>query len=922
MSLISIFENLLIGPLKLVFEIIYKFAYRFIGHPGLAIIVLSLAMNLLVLPLYRRADSMQEQARDIEAKLYKGIAHIKKTFSGDERMMMLQTYYRQNNYSPISALNGSVSLLLEIPFFMAAYQFLSNLEILEGISLGPIANLNQPDGLLVVGGIAVNLLPILMTLVNVISSAIYLKGFPLKTKVQLYAMAVFFLIFLYSSPSGLVFYWTLNNVFSLVKTIFYKLKNPKKVGNVLASAGGFAIVIFVLFFFESGTVKKKIALVLLSLLLQLPILAPVLVPKIHIQPRTPSPNPKQFFLASLFLTLLVGLVIPSTYIAASPQEYVDPTYFYNPLWYIVSAVCLSGGAFLVWMRVFYWLASPSGKEIFDKLAWTLCGVMLVNYMFFGVDLGIISALLQYENGMAFSIGQRLINLLAVGIVCVAMYLIYIKWNRTVIPVLLSISIAFMGMSCLNMVTIKKSVDRIPVSQFSDGDHTAGFSLSKTGRNVIVLMLDRAMGEYVPYLFQERPELEEQFAGFTYYANTISHGGYTNFGVPGLTGGYEYTPVEMNKRDSELLVTKHNEALKVMPVLFVENGYEVTVCDPPYANYQWVPDLSVFYEYPEIKTYITEGIFSDTQQQQTAIDKNSRNFFCFSLMKTMPLFLQPLLYNNGQYNQVASYGEESEATQDATNISQATGLYAEFMKAYDVLTNLSRMTTVSEEEKRTFLFMSNDMTHEPMLLQEPEYIPANVVDNREYDEENVGRFTVNGRTLRMESSSQMSHYQTNMAAFIQLGKWFDYMRENGVYDNTRIILVSDHGRSLEHHEDMMMNGDVKYNVERYYPLLMVKDFNSREFSTSNEFMTNADVPTLAVEDLIANAVNPFTGKPINNAEKTAHEQFVILSADWDVNDNNGNTYLPAEWASVKDNLWDKNNWTVYPYEMVMNQHTAP
>ena len=127
MSFAMILEALLIGPLKLFFEIVFALANRFVQNPGLSIIVLSLVMNFLVLPLYKRADAMQEEARDIEAKLHDGVAHIKKTFSGDERMMILQEYYRQNNYKPTDALNGSVSLLLEVPFFMAAYQFLSNL---------------------------------------------------------------------------------------------------------------------------------------------------------------------------------------------------------------------------------------------------------------------------------------------------------------------------------------------------------------------------------------------------------------------------------------------------------------------------------------------------------------------------------------------------------------------------------------------------------------------------------------------------------------------------------------------------------------------------------------------------------------------------------------------------------------------------
>lgn len=101
-------------------------------------------MNFLVLPLYRRADAMQEEERETELRLHKGVAHIKKTFRGDERMMMLQTYYRQNNYKPTYVLKGATSLFLEIPFFIAAYAFLSNLELLHGVSFGPIRDLGAP----------------------------------------------------------------------------------------------------------------------------------------------------------------------------------------------------------------------------------------------------------------------------------------------------------------------------------------------------------------------------------------------------------------------------------------------------------------------------------------------------------------------------------------------------------------------------------------------------------------------------------------------------------------------------------------------------------------------------------------------------------------------------------------------------------
>ena len=177
---------------------------------------------------------------------------------------------------------------------------------------------------------------------------------------------------------------------------------------------------------------------------------------------------------------------------------------------------------------------------------------------------------------------------------------------------------------------------------------------------------------------------------------------------------------------------------------------------------------------------------------------------------------------------------------------------------------------------------------------------------------------------METDRQMMHYQCNMAAMIQLGNWFDYLRENGVYDNTRIILVADHGQHLEHLDELMMDDGetTSRDVEHFYPLLMVKDFNCDEFNTSYDFMTNADVPTLATRDLVDNPTNPFTGKPINSNEKNAHDQFLIMSFNWHVDENNGNTFLPSSWASVRDNLWDKNNWTFYNEEIVLTEHSAP
>ncbi len=862
MSFWEILDTLFLKPLQLLFEMLYVITNSKIGNPGLSIVVLSLAINFLILPLYRRADALQEEERDMESKLHKGVAHIKKTFRGDERMMMLQTYYRQNGYKPTYVLRGAASLLLEIPFFIAAYRFLSGLELLDGVAFGPIADLGKPDGMLLIAGTSVNILPILMTAVNLVSCLIFTRGSTLKSKIQLYVMAAFFLFFLYSSPSGLVFYWTLNNIFSLLKTIFYRLKNPRKF-----------------------SLKHK--------------------------PNRRVPNKKIFISGGLFLAVLTGILIPSAVIKASPQEFMDINYFYHPLWFVASSFCLALGTFVIWLGVFYWLSKPSMRAYFDRAVWIFSGMALVNYMFFGKNLGLLTPLLKYERDMNFTAASQLWNIVILLAVLFLFSVVYKHWEGYVSEILIVAVLAFGLMSVMNISAIHTSIKnarrQITAGRETDNEMSK-FTLSKTGKNVIVLMLDRAIGEFIPFIFNEKPELKEQFSGFTYYSNVISFGGHTNFALPALLGGYEYTPLELNKRDQETLVSKHNEALKVMPVLFAGNGYEVTVSDPAFANYQWIPDLSIYDEYPEIKRYNLKGMFVDAfddSAKEKWIQSNTRNFFCYGILQAIPLCMRNLVYGDGDYNQAGDDTFYSE--QKVTSFYTAYGFNKGFTESYSVLARLSSITGITDSQKDTFLLMTNDATHEVMMLQEPDYVPAPYVDNTEFEAHNQERFTLDGRTINMIGDDQAAHYQSNMGVMLQLGKWFDFMRANGVYDNTRIILVSDHGYPLENEEIFLLEDGT--DAAQFYPLLMVKDFGSREFTTSEEFMTNGDVPALAMEDIIEEPINPFTGKVIDSSEKTAHEQYIISSGAWDISMNSGRTFLPAKWYSVHDSIWERDNWNV-------------
>ena len=219
MSLISCLFFLFVEPLKLLFEVIFFYAFKVTRSAGLSIVAMSLVINLLLLPLYFRADKLEKEQRFKKNKMSSWVKHINKTFKGDERIMMLQAYYRENHYKTTDVFKESLSLFLQIPFFIAAYSFLSGLQMLHGISLGPISDLSAPDALLHTGSLSINVLPILMTVINIISGFIYSEKGNIKDKAKILLIALVFLVLLYGSPSGLVFYWTLNNVFSLVKNI-------------------------------------------------------------------------------------------------------------------------------------------------------------------------------------------------------------------------------------------------------------------------------------------------------------------------------------------------------------------------------------------------------------------------------------------------------------------------------------------------------------------------------------------------------------------------------------------------------------------------------------------------------------------------------------------------------------------------------
>ena len=919
----EIIYKILIGPLELFFEVVFEIANRQVSNPAYAIIMLSLAMNILVLPLYRRADAVQAEERDRENALAPWIKHIKKTFKGDERFMMLQAYYRENDYKPTDSLKGSISLLLEIPFFIAAYHFLSNLQTLRGVGFGPISDLGAPDALINIGGMSVNVLPILMTLINVISAAIYMKGFPLKSKIQMYDIAAIFLVFLYKSPAGLVFYWTLNNLFSLFKNIFYKIPNPKLILSIGISFLSAALLIVVLFFYPGGSVRIKTICAAALFLIQIPSTY-YLINKDKPRSVTLIRRGEELFTPScIILAVTSGLLIPSAIIGASVEEFIELSSYISPFWYIISALTIAFGVFIVWFRVFFSLASEQGKKVLGLCTCIAAVVSVVDYMFFGKNYGNISSLLVYDSKPSISNSEWLLNLLVITVAALVVFVLSNKKTGFVRLFAIVMCTALLIMGVLNCVNISSTLNKSKDSITAATQEEPELRLSKTGNNVIVIMLDRACGYYLPYLLNENPEIGEILQGFTFYPNTVSYGQVTNVGSPGLYGGYEYTPEKINERDTETLASKQNEALRVMPYIFDDNDYDVTVCDPSYAGYKWIPDLTIYDERPEIHKYITNGKFSAEEYgyyaaggQKNAIRK--RNLFCYSIFRMAPIIFQPTLYSSGSYN--GTITDESSGLQIRNGSLTAEGYNNAFMSPYATLCNLSEISTLTDNNNGAFVMMSNDTTHEPQLLQEPDYVPSIVVDNTKFETDGFNRTDADGNEINIGEETSMIHYHADMAALLKLGEWFEWMKKNDIYDNTRIILVSDHARALVGDEIMPVDADGggvaedrELDMFSFNALLLVKDFNSNDpLKIDNSFMTNADTPIIATEGLVDDPKNPSTGRSLKDEVSKDGTLDLIYTYDWTVEKEKGCVFQPSYWFSVHDDIFERENWNYLGY----------
>ena len=219
--------------------------HSFVGSWGLAIVILTIIVRLLMHPLVSK--SMREMAKNAEMmKKYKPELDIINEKYKDDPMKKQQKnmeLMKEHGFNPLAApLRGCLPILLQLPIFIALYHILGQSYDLRGAHFMWINDLSQPDALVswstLTGGLLtkikflfinfgdhLNILPIFygvsqLALTKFNSSA--QASMDPNQKMMMYMFPVIIPIMLYTLPSGLFIYWIVSNFWQFVHQIYAK----------------------------------------------------------------------------------------------------------------------------------------------------------------------------------------------------------------------------------------------------------------------------------------------------------------------------------------------------------------------------------------------------------------------------------------------------------------------------------------------------------------------------------------------------------------------------------------------------------------------------------------------------------------------------------------------------------------------------
>lgn len=182
-----------------------QFFHGIVGNWGWSIILLTILVKLILWPLSSKSYRSMAKMRVIAPEMQR----MKEEF-GEDRMRFSQEMMALYKREQVNPLSGCLPLLLQMPIFLALYWVLmESVELRHAPWLGWIQDLSAMDPWFI--------LPLLMGVTMYVQQMLNPQPTdPMQAKVFKF-MPIIFTVFLLFFPAGLVLYWIVNNLITILQ---------------------------------------------------------------------------------------------------------------------------------------------------------------------------------------------------------------------------------------------------------------------------------------------------------------------------------------------------------------------------------------------------------------------------------------------------------------------------------------------------------------------------------------------------------------------------------------------------------------------------------------------------------------------------------------------------------------------------------
>ena len=231
-----------LGWLEWLLKKLLVFSYSLVPNYGVAIIIMTLIVKVVLFPFTHKSYESTSRMQALTPK----INEIKEKFKDTPTKMnaeMAELYKREK----VNPMGGCLPMLLQMPIFIALYGLLTKHFDLRGAVFIPgwITDLSGPESIFYFGNLFqipflgwtdIRLLPILFTITMIISQKLMQSpgadaagGSSMKMMTTM--MPVMFFFMMYNAPSGLLLYWTITNLFTMIQQKFISSRSKKASAN-------------------------------------------------------------------------------------------------------------------------------------------------------------------------------------------------------------------------------------------------------------------------------------------------------------------------------------------------------------------------------------------------------------------------------------------------------------------------------------------------------------------------------------------------------------------------------------------------------------------------------------------------------------------------------------------------------------------